>query len=171
MALDTSLLVVTRSSFTRSPALRRTSIFSSKQTRPTRKRRTPRWPRSAHRSKAFDRRTSQSRNSFFRFGRDPHGFDILPDIPGVDFDAAWERRVEGVIDREKRPQGVFHFRARPHRFKAGRRKATGHCGRCRYSCGRRSGVAANCKGKVRRSRMKVFRSSEIWPENCRIELL
>jgi hypothetical protein len=40
------------------------------------------------------------RGSFFRFGRDPHGFDILPDLPGVDFDAAWERRVEGVIDRD-----------------------------------------------------------------------
>ena len=38
------------------------------------------------------------RNSFFRFGRDPRGFDILPGIPGVDFDAAWERRVEDVID-------------------------------------------------------------------------
>src|SRR5258708_5574757 len=36
------------------------------------------------------------RGSFFRFGHDPRGFDILPDIPGVDFDAAWERRVEGV---------------------------------------------------------------------------
>jgi hypothetical protein len=39
------------------------------------------------------------RNSFFRFGREPKGFDILPAIPGVDFDAAWERRVETVIDR------------------------------------------------------------------------
>jgi hypothetical protein len=38
------------------------------------------------------------RGSFFRFGRDPRGFDILPDIPGVDFENAWERRVEGVID-------------------------------------------------------------------------
>ena len=36
--------------------------------------------------------------AFFRFGRDPKGFDILPAIPGVDFDAAWERRVEAVID-------------------------------------------------------------------------
>jgi hypothetical protein len=36
--------------------------------------------------------------SFFRFGRDPRGFDLLPDLPGVDFDAAWKRRVEGVID-------------------------------------------------------------------------
>jgi hypothetical protein len=38
------------------------------------------------------------RGSFFRFGRDPRGFDILPDISGVDFDSAWERRVTGVID-------------------------------------------------------------------------
>lgn len=38
------------------------------------------------------------RGSFFRFGREPRSFDILPDIPGVDFDAAWKRRVDGVID-------------------------------------------------------------------------
>ena len=38
------------------------------------------------------------RGNFFRFGRDPRGFDILPDLPGVDFDTAWARRVEGVID-------------------------------------------------------------------------
>ena len=37
-------------------------------------------------------------NSFFRFGREPQGFDLLPAIPGVDFDAAWERRVETVVD-------------------------------------------------------------------------
>jgi hypothetical protein len=36
--------------------------------------------------------------TFFRFGHDPHGFDILPSIPGVDFEAAWHRRVEGAID-------------------------------------------------------------------------
>jgi hypothetical protein len=42
--------------------------------------------------------------SFFRFGHDPHGFDILPEIPGVDFEAAWERRVEGVIDRFSSPR-------------------------------------------------------------------
>ena|SRR5437899_6713991 len=40
----------------------------------------------------------EDRGSFFRFGHDPRGFDILPDITGVDFDAAWERRVEGVLD-------------------------------------------------------------------------
>jgi hypothetical protein len=38
------------------------------------------------------------RGSFFRFGRDPHGFDILPDLPGVAFDEAWERRIEAMID-------------------------------------------------------------------------
>jgi hypothetical protein len=38
------------------------------------------------------------RNNFFRFGREPKGFDILPAIPGVDFDAAWERRVETLVD-------------------------------------------------------------------------
>ena len=36
--------------------------------------------------------------SFFRFGRDPRSFDILPSLPGVDFDAAWEHRVEVEID-------------------------------------------------------------------------
>src|SRR5208283_6013341 len=47
------------------------------------------------------------RSSFFRFGRDPRGFDILPEIPGVDFDAAWERRVEGVIDPESGIKAFF----------------------------------------------------------------
>jgi len=45
--------------------------------------------------------------SFFRFGREPHGFDILPDIPGVDFEAAWERRVEGVIDPKSGLKAFF----------------------------------------------------------------
>src|ERR1700682_3019421 len=49
------------------------------------------------------------RTSFFRFGRDPKGFDILPDIPGVDFDAAWERRVESVIDPDDGFEGEIHF--------------------------------------------------------------
>jgi hypothetical protein len=38
------------------------------------------------------------RGSFFRFGRDPKGFDILPAIPGVEFDEAWGRRIEAVVD-------------------------------------------------------------------------
>ena len=40
------------------------------------------------------------RKSFFRFGSEPRGFDILPELPGIDFDDAWERRVEDVIDSE-----------------------------------------------------------------------
>jgi hypothetical protein len=35
---------------------------------------------------------------FFRMGRAPVGVDILTEIPGVDFDAAWQRRVVDVID-------------------------------------------------------------------------
>jgi hypothetical protein len=35
---------------------------------------------------------------FFRMGREPYGVDILTEIPGIDFDPAWQRRVEGVID-------------------------------------------------------------------------
>jgi hypothetical protein len=47
------------------------------------------------------------RGSFFRFGRDPRGFDILPDIPGVEFDVAWERRVEGVVDAKTGLKAFF----------------------------------------------------------------
>jgi hypothetical protein len=35
---------------------------------------------------------------FIRFGQPPIAIDILSGIDGVDFDQAWERRVEGVID-------------------------------------------------------------------------
>lgn len=38
------------------------------------------------------------RGSFFRFGREPRTIDILSEIPGVDFEQAWQRRIEGVID-------------------------------------------------------------------------
>jgi hypothetical protein len=47
------------------------------------------------------------RNSFFRFGHDPQGFDVLPDLPGVDFDSAWEHRVEGVLDIATGLQAFF----------------------------------------------------------------
>ena len=39
------------------------------------------------------------RDQFFRMGRAPVVVDILPEISGVDFDGAWERRVEVVIDK------------------------------------------------------------------------
>jgi hypothetical protein len=35
---------------------------------------------------------------FFRMGREPVGIDILTAIPGVEFDEAWKRRVEDVVD-------------------------------------------------------------------------
>jgi len=44
---------------------------------------------------------------FVRFGREPVAVDILPGINGVDFDAAWERRVEGVIDPQSGLTGFF----------------------------------------------------------------
>jgi hypothetical protein len=44
---------------------------------------------------------------FIRFGREPVGVDILLGIDGVDFDAAWERRVEGVIDVHSELTGFF----------------------------------------------------------------
>jgi len=31
-------------------------------------------------------------------GREPLAVDILSEIPGADFDMAWERRIEEVID-------------------------------------------------------------------------
>jgi hypothetical protein len=36
--------------------------------------------------------------SFFRMGFPPHMIEILPRISGVDFDQAWNRRVEVTID-------------------------------------------------------------------------
>jgi hypothetical protein len=40
-------------------------------------------------------------------GREPVAIDILPEIPGVDFDRAWERRIEGVIDTESGLMAYF----------------------------------------------------------------
>ncbi len=44
---------------------------------------------------------------FIRFGREPVAVDILPGIDGVDFDAAWARRIEGVIDPQSGLTGFF----------------------------------------------------------------
>jgi len=46
-------------------------------------------------------------HKFVRFGREPVAVDILPGIDGVDFDAAWERRVEGVVDTESGLNAFF----------------------------------------------------------------
>ena len=40
------------------------------------------------------------RGKFFRMGTPPVMVDILPEIAGVDFDDAWERRVKVTIDVE-----------------------------------------------------------------------
>lgn len=37
---------------------------------------------------------------FLRMGRAPVGVDILTEIPGVEFDSAWRRRLVAVIDPE-----------------------------------------------------------------------
>jgi hypothetical protein len=44
---------------------------------------------------------------FFRIGREPVGVDILTAIPGVEFDAAWQRRVEDVCDAETNLRATF----------------------------------------------------------------
>jgi hypothetical protein len=44
---------------------------------------------------------------FFRMGREPVAVDILTEIDGVDFDGAWDRRVEGVIDRASGLRAYF----------------------------------------------------------------
>ena len=45
--------------------------------------------------------------SFFRMGREPVGVDILTEIPGIEFDLAWERRVEEVVDPESGLKATF----------------------------------------------------------------
>ncbi len=44
---------------------------------------------------------------FFRMGREPVGVDILTAMPGVEFDAAWSRRVEEVFDEETNLRANF----------------------------------------------------------------
>jgi hypothetical protein len=39
-------------------------------------------------------------DSFFRIGAAPQMIEILPRISGVDFDQAWERRVEILMDED-----------------------------------------------------------------------
>ena len=44
---------------------------------------------------------------FIRFGREPIAVEILPSIDGVDFDEAWARRVDAVIDPEHGLRAFF----------------------------------------------------------------
>jgi hypothetical protein len=36
---------------------------------------------------------------FIRFGREPQAVDLMSEIEGIDFDSAWHRRVEVVLDQ------------------------------------------------------------------------
>jgi hypothetical protein len=51
------------------------------------------------------------RDKFFRMGRVPVVVDILPQIKGVDFDHAWQNRVEAVIDPHSGLKASFISRA------------------------------------------------------------
>jgi len=44
---------------------------------------------------------------FFRMGREPVGVDIFTAIPGVEFDAAWPRRIEDVFHEETNLRANF----------------------------------------------------------------
>jgi hypothetical protein len=46
-------------------------------------------------------------NSFFRMGAAPQMVEIIPRISGVDFDQAWERRLEVVVDENSGLQAHF----------------------------------------------------------------
>ncbi|HEX5328219.1 MAG TPA: hypothetical protein VFW75_16240, partial [Acetobacteraceae bacterium] len=65
---------------------------------------------------------------FFPMGREPVSVDILTDIPGVEFDAAWKRRVVDAVD----PASGLKVGGRPHCRQAGDRAAAGHRGRGRH---------------------------------------
>jgi hypothetical protein len=43
----------------------------------------------------------------FSEGREPVAVDILSEIPGVDFEAAWERRVETTVEPESGLKASF----------------------------------------------------------------
>jgi len=47
------------------------------------------------------------REKFFRMGRAPVIVDILPEIKGVDFDRAWQNRVEAIIDVQSGLSAAF----------------------------------------------------------------
>ncbi len=81
--------------------------------------------------------------NFIRFGREPRAIDILPAIDGVDFNDAWDRRVQGVIDPDSGPDRVLHFRGRSRSRKNRGRKTTRYCG---------------CRGDSQSSRKVIERS-------------
>lgn len=47
------------------------------------------------------------RKKFFRIGQEPFAVDILPEIDGIDFYGAWDRRVEAVVDEKRGLKAFF----------------------------------------------------------------
>ena len=47
------------------------------------------------------------RGKFYRMGHPPLMVDILPGIVGIDFDQAWQRRIEVMIDAERGLKAFF----------------------------------------------------------------
>ena len=45
--------------------------------------------------------------NFIRFGQEPVAVDILPGVDGVDFENAWKRRVEAVVDLQTGLKAFF----------------------------------------------------------------
>ena len=48
---------------------------------------------------------------FFRIGREPVGVDVLTMIPGIEFDSAWQRRLEDFVDPESGLKASFISRS------------------------------------------------------------
>src|SRR5215467_11577503 len=44
---------------------------------------------------------------FFRIGREPVMVDLLPEIAGVEFNQAWEGRVEAIVDEQTGVKACF----------------------------------------------------------------
>jgi len=51
------------------------------------------------------------RGKFFRMGTEPVMVDLLPEIAGIEFDRAWENRVESVIDLQTGLKAYFISRS------------------------------------------------------------
>jgi hypothetical protein len=47
------------------------------------------------------------RGPFFHMGREPVAVDVMTEIPGVEFDAAWKRRIEDVADSSSGLRAFF----------------------------------------------------------------
>lgn len=69
-------------------------------------------------------------NKFFRMGRAPLVVDILPGIEGIEFDQAWQNRVEAVIESQDNLTADFNLQGGSDRGEISCGTAAGYC-RCR----------------------------------------